>query len=95
MAIKVFLKRSVPDDKIGELKLLIDRLRSTTTGRPGYVSGETMRRIDRPGTILVISKWKSINDWQRWFEDPSRVEIQREIDALLESPTQYEIYDYD
>ena len=95
MAIKVFLRRSVPDDKIGELKRLIDQLRSLTTGRPGYVSGETMSRIDQPGTILVISKWKSINDWNRWFEDPSRAEIQKKIDALLESPTRYEIYDYD
>lgn len=95
MAIKVFLKRSVPDDKIGELKQLIDRLRSITTGRAGYVSGETMRRIDQPGTILVISKWKSIHDWERWFAHPNRVEIQEKIDALLDSPTQYEIYDYD
>ncbi len=95
MAIRVFLKREYPEDKYEALKGLIDRLRSASTGQPGYISGETLRRIDQPGECLVISKWKSLGDWQRWFEGPKRVEIQEKIDTLLGSPTGYEIYDFD
>ena len=94
MTVKILLKRQVSEDKAGELNKLIHQLRAVTTGQPGYVSGDTLRRIDRPGEYLVISKWKSREDWVRWFEQPERVSIQQKIDDLLGSPTVYEIYEY-
>jgi heme-degrading monooxygenase HmoA len=95
MAIRVFVKRHVGDDKVETLRGFIDKLRGMTTGQPGYISGETMRRIDQPGEIMVISKWKTRKDWQLWFESPERARVQRQIDELLGDPTNYEIYDFD
>jgi heme-degrading monooxygenase HmoA len=95
MAIRVLVKRAVPDDKIEALRAYVDKLRSLSTGQPGYISGETMRRIDEPGEILVVSKWKTRRDWQRWFESAERTKVQQQIDELLDTPTTYEIYDFD
>jgi heme-degrading monooxygenase HmoA len=95
MAIRVFLKRQFPEEKAEVLKTLIDQLRSASTGQPGHISGETLHRIDKPGEYLVISKWKSLPDWERWYEGPERAAIQQKIDDLLESPTVYEIYAYE
>jgi heme-degrading monooxygenase HmoA len=95
MAIKVLLRRQVPDHKTDALRALIAQLRAVTTGQPGYISGETLRRVDRPGEILVISKWKSAYDWQQWFQNPKRRAIQRQMDDLLGTPTDLEIYEYD
>jgi hypothetical protein len=38
---------------------LINQMRTTIVSNPGYVSGETLTRIDQPGEILVVSKWQS------------------------------------
>jgi heme-degrading monooxygenase HmoA len=95
MAIRVFVKRRVGDENIDILREFIDKLRSMTTGQPGYISGETMRRIDQPGEIIVISKWKTRKEWEQWFESPERNRVQRQIDELLGVPTNYEIYDFD
>ncbi len=95
MAIRVFIRRSVPEGKIDALREHIDRLRNLTSGQPGYISGETMRRIDRSGEILVISKWKTEKDWHCWFESETRNQVQRKIDDLLGTETRYEIYDFD
>ena len=95
MAIKILLKRQFPENKVDALKELIDQMRSLATGQPGYISGETLRRIDQSGEFLVISKWKSWGDWKRWFDRPERVTIQKKIDELLGSPTVYEIYEYE
>ena len=95
MAIRVFVKRRVPDEKVEALRGCIDRLRNMSTGLPGYVSGETLRRIDGPGELLVISKWKTQKEWRQWFESAERSKIQRQIDELLGSETTYEIYDFD
>ena len=95
MAIRVFVSRKVSDAKVDELRGYIDRLRNMTTGQPGYISGETLRRIDTPGEILVVSKWKTWKDWQRWFESQERAKVQQQIDALLGEPTDYSVFDFD
>ena len=95
MAIKILLKRKVHGDQAEALKGLIDRLRSATMGQPGYISGETLTRVDRPGECLVISNWKTRYDWEQWFDSPQRAEIQQQIDDLLGTPTVFEIYEYE
>jgi heme-degrading monooxygenase HmoA len=95
MAFRVFIKRKVSDESLEVLRELIDKMRGIATGQPGYVSGETMRRIDQPGEIMVISKWKTRQDWQRWFESPERSRVQQRIDELLDVPTTYEMYEFD
>jgi len=95
MAIKVLVKRNVPTDKWEPLREKIDKLRSYSLDQPGYVSGETLRRIDQTGQSLVISKWKTREAWERWFASSRRRELQEEVDELLGEPTIYEIYDYD
>ena len=93
--IKIHIKRYVPDDKEEALTMLINELRNSTMGQPGYVSGETLNRVDQPGEKLVVSKWQSLNYWNRWYENKGRIEVQEKIDQLLGEKTQYEIYEYE
>ncbi len=93
--IKVHIKRKVPPEKVDELRVLINELRTLTMGQPGYIAGETLQRVDQPGESLVVAKWQSIAYWQQWLEGKARAEIQSKIDQLLGEETQYEIYEYD
>lgn len=95
MAIRVLMKRPFSEGHHETLRNLTDRLRFLAMGQEGYVSGETLRRIDQPGVSLVVSKWKSLAAWERWFKMPEREEIQRQIDELIGAETEYEIYDFD
>ena len=93
--IRIHIRRKVPEDTADDLKLLINRLRGVTMGTPGYIAGETLKRIDKPGESLVVTKWQSEFYWEQWLQSKERSEIQDKIDRLLGSVTQYEIYDYD
>lgn len=93
--IKVHIKRKVPPEKMEDLRALINQLRSMTMGQPGYIAGETLQRVDRPGESLVVSKWQSVDYWQQWLRHDARKEIQARIDQLLGQETQYEIYEFD
>jgi quinol monooxygenase YgiN len=95
MTIRVLMKRKVPEEKMEELRKLTDSLRVLAMDQSGYVSGETLKRIDKPGISLVISKWKSQDSWQRWYDTPQRAEVQKKIDEFLGCATEYEIYEYD
>jgi len=93
--IKILIKRKVSEDKKEELTLLINQLRSITMGTPGYISGETLKRLDKPGESLVVTKWQSDYYWNQWLQSKERSKIQDKIDQLLGEETQYEIYEYD
>ena len=93
--IKIHIKRKVSEDKKEELTLLINQLRSITMGTPGYIAGETLKRLDKPDESLVVTKWQSVYYWNQWFQSKERSKIQDKIDQLLGEETQYEIYEYD
>jgi len=93
--IKIHIRRKVPEDKVDDLKLLINQLRGVTMGTPGYVAGETLKRVDQPAESLVVTKWQSEFYWKQWLQSKERAEIQDKIDQLLGSETRYEIYEYD
>lgn len=93
--IKVHIKREVPQDKVEDLRVLINELRGLTMGQPGYISGETLKRVDKPGVSLVVAKWQSLDYWNLWLQSKERAEIQDKIDRLLGQETRYEIYEFD
>jgi heme-degrading monooxygenase HmoA len=95
MTVRVLIKRKLPESKTKDLHILINQLRVLSTAQPGYISGETLTRIDKPGQSMVISKWKSLAAWNSWFHSNERAQIQEKIDRLLEEETEYEIYEYD
>lgn len=95
MAVKILVRRPVPEDKAGALRVLTERLRVIATGQPGHIAGETLKRVDKPGENLVVTKWRSMGAWQRWQETAERAQIQDQIDDLLGVPTEYEIYEYE
>jgi len=94
MAVKILIKRKVQADKARQMIPLFREMRALATSQPGYISGETMKRIDTPDDFLVISTWHSSDDWNNWVNSADRQKIQDKIDALLGGKTEYEIYHY-
>jgi heme-degrading monooxygenase HmoA len=94
MAVKILIKRRMPLDKVQEMAEMLRKLRILATQQEGYISGETLRRLDTPEEFLVISNWQSLEDWQKWLSNRQRKEMQSKIDTILGRETTYEIYQY-
>ena len=92
MSIKIFIKRKSPSGDGAELNHLLQKLRSLTLEQTGYVSGETLTRIDEPGEVIVVSTWNSVENWNKWVNDPRRIHIQTEVDKLTGVSTEYSMY---
>jgi len=93
MAVKIFIKRKVPGKNSVELALLLQKMRGLTLNQPGYISGETLKRIDKNDECMVISTWRSVEDWNTWVNNDRRIIVQNEIDNLLGGETEYAIYE--
>jgi len=92
MAVKIFIKRKVQTENNAQLAILLKKLRVLTLEQSGYLSGETYNRIDKNDECMVISTWRSVEDWNSWVNNPKRTEIQIVIDQLLGQETEYAIY---
>jgi hypothetical protein len=47
MAVKVLIKRSVPQDKAKTLIPLVRQMRASAATQTGYITGETLRSLDK------------------------------------------------
>lgn len=94
MAVKILIRRHVPEDKAREIIPLFRQMRSLATNHEGYISGETLRNLESPEEFLVISTWESSQDWKEWLKSEDKKEIQAKIDSLLGGETEYGIFHY-
>ena len=92
MAVKIFIKRVVKENKAKDLLPFFRQLRNLATSQSGYISGETLKRTDNPDQYLIISSWQSLDSWEQWAVSRERIEIQNEIDDMLDEEATYEIY---
>jgi len=87
MTVRILIERTVdPGKRQEELLDLMRELRAKALHQPGYVSGETLMSVDKPGMHLVISTWHSLKEWRAWENNPQRLEILAKIDRLLTAP---------
>ena len=93
MAVTVLIRRKVTSGKMELLENIYRELVALAVQQKGYLSAESMRRVDVSDEHLVISKWEQIDDWAKWLISEARMEFQERIDALIDSKTRFEIYE--
>lgn len=95
MAVKILIERKIKPGKEKEFNDIVKKLRSQAMHTAGFISGETLRCVEDPSLHLVISTWKSIEDWKKWFESQERKESRSGLDAILEKPTKMTPFQYE
>lgn len=95
MAFKVLIQRKVKPGKANELGEAIKDIRLRVVQAQGFIYGETLLSVNDPSIHLVISAWKSVEDWQRWGGTPERKAFEEKITALLAEPEKISVYQTD
>ena len=92
MAVKILIKRTIGQKVAPVVRPLIVELSAHAMRQPGYISGETLKCIDRPGEYLVISTWQSLDEWHKWLDSQERKILEDKIDSIIGKPTEYNAY---
>ena len=93
MAVGILIRRVTSDGRDAKVLLPhIVELRALAVRQPGYISGETLFDLDRKNECLVISRWTTLDHWQKWMRDPRRIELDDNMKNHLVSETEYQIY---
>lgn len=90
--IRAIIERHVKSGKREELMTLLREIRGACVHRRGYVSGETLSRLDDPSTITVVSNWGSLTDWKMWEQSEERMRLYEKIEPLLTEEPRVQVY---
>jgi heme-degrading monooxygenase HmoA len=92
MAVKILIKRSIGQEVAQVVRPLLVDLRTHAMRQPGYISGETLKSIERPEEYVVISVWQSLDEWNNWLSSPERRVFEDKIDLITGCKTEYTTY---
>jgi heme-degrading monooxygenase HmoA len=92
MAVKVLITRKLKPGALADTLAVLGQLRAHAVGRPGYITGETLRGYDDPDKLVVISTWESAQAWEEWRDDQARREAEIQLQPLLAQATQVEVF---
>lgn len=80
MIAKILIKRQFKEGNTPQIVNLLNDMRGIAMSYPGYQSGETLIERGSPYSMVVISTWQSMEEWQTWRESQDR----KNFDAMLE-----------
>ncbi|MFH2093097.1 MAG: antibiotic biosynthesis monooxygenase [Pseudomonadota bacterium] len=93
MAVTVLIKRKLAPGNEDRLKSLYQEMNEAALKRDGYLGSEILRRVDVDNQMLVISRWKHVDEWTQWLVSSERRVLQEQIDVITSAETKFEIYD--
>ncbi len=82
----VLIHRTKDVESSKKLVRLIKQVRTVASKQPGFILGETLVNTENPCHIIVISTWKTAEDWKAWDESSAREATKPDIQALLTEP---------
>jgi heme-degrading monooxygenase HmoA len=90
MIAKILIKRRFKDGHTPQIVALLNEIRTRAMSQPGYMSGETLVKRGSPNSMIIISTWRSPDDWLRWRDSGERNTFEAMLEAYQERPTEYE-----
>ena len=84
--IRVLIERKVVESMEPAFHQGLRETRQSAVGFPGYISGETLRDVENPHHHVIISTWRSVNDWSNWLHSEQRQRVLTAVAPCLEEP---------
>ena len=91
--IKVVVERHLRQGKEQEFATLLVELWVKAMRRRGYISGETLRSLEKPEVWLTISSWSDLTMWKSWAESRERLDFLEDVEPLLRAPARESVFE--
>jgi heme-degrading monooxygenase HmoA len=92
MITKIIIKRTFVSGKEKQIISLLNEIRSKAMNQPGYISGETLHKVNAPNEMTVIATWQSQENWDAWKNSEERKSYEAMLEIYQEGPTEYDEY---
>jgi heme-degrading monooxygenase HmoA len=84
--VRVLIERRLSPGGAESFAKIMREMRRDAVHAPGYISGETLRDVADPHHSVVVSTWRSREDWDAWAVSAPRARARQAIAPLLAEP---------
>ncbi len=84
--IHVLIERHIAPDMESTYEQLARNTLHLAYQARGFINGETFTDMGDNKVRFVMSKWRSVQDWQLWYGCESRKGMMNEMNLMLSSP---------
>lgn len=91
--IRVLIERTLAAGAEEQLQEAMRQIRREAIHRPGYLSGETLRDVSNPRHYVILSTWRSREEWEAWKSSETRRAVEDKIAPMLEGPERITIFE--
>ena len=92
MIAKILIKRRFKDEHTPQIVAILNEISMLALQQEGYQSGETLIKSGFPNNMVVISTWRSLQDWTKWRDNPERQKFETMLAVYQERPTEFDEY---
>ena len=92
MAVKILIKRKFKNGNMQAASRLLIENRKGAMQQEGYISSETLRSLDDPDIVTVVSMWDNKESWEAWKTSETRKNNEAEFKEYIVGETEYEHY---
>ena len=83
--IRVIIERHIAQTLETTYEMVAKTTLQKAVSAPGFISGESLKNANDTNHRMILSNWKNIQDWQRWFASEERKEMMNELNPILET----------
>lgn len=92
MYVKIISRRVFKIKQKEKLIPLLKKLRKLAEKQKGFISRTTYSSLSDPGEYIVLSEWKTADDWIEWMDKKKTRKIQGDIDSLIGEKTFFDVF---
>ncbi len=91
--IRVIIERWLAEGGDAAIEKTMRDLRREAIHTPGYVMGETLRDVADPQHFVILSTWRTREEWEAWAASPKRQEFEDQIRVMLTEPEEVTVFE--
>lgn len=84
--ISVLIERNIAPDMASTYEDMAKNTLHQAYQAPGFINGETFTDISNPLRRFVLSKWRSVHDWNNWNHSDGRKDMMDKINLISAEP---------
>ncbi len=89
--IHVLIERQIADGQLSTYELHCKKALQQSYVEHGFIAGEVFFDIKDKHHQFVFCKWRTEQDWNRWYQSDERLEIMNAISPILVQPERISI----
>lgn len=93
--IRVMIERHILEGARDAYAQAVREMIQFTVRVPGFLSGEAFRDIHDANHQYVMSKWRSLEDFERWWHSSDRTRLMQALQPLLTEPEKVHLMTHD